>query len=94
MFCRAGWSLWQAGGIFCSLEALQVELGLDTDQDSPKRRRTRFISCYLNSNNSVADPHHFDADADPGPACYFDADPDPTVPFTLMGIPIRVLSFK
>ncbi len=24
------------------------------------------------------DPHHFDADADPDPACHFDSDPDPT----------------
>ncbi len=26
---------------------------------------------------SVADPHHLDADADPGPACHFDTDPNP-----------------
>jgi hypothetical protein len=30
---------------------------------------------------SVADPHHFDADTDPDPACHFDADPDPTSHF-------------
>jgi hypothetical protein len=26
---------------------------------------------------SVANPHHFDEDPDPDPACHFDADPDP-----------------
>ncbi len=30
---------------------------------------------------NVADPHHFDADPDPDPACHFDADPDPTFHF-------------
>ncbi len=30
-------------------------------------------------NNSVADPHYFDAY--PDPACHFDADPDPTFHF-------------
>jgi hypothetical protein len=48
---------------------------------------------------SVADPHH--VDADPDPACHFDADPDPdpaynfntdtdlTVPFNFMQIRIH-----
>jgi hypothetical protein len=31
------------------------------------------------SLNSVADPHHLDAD--PDPACHFDADPDPDTTF-------------
>jgi hypothetical protein len=31
--------------------------------------------------NSVADPHHLDANPDPDPASHFDADPDPTFHF-------------
>ncbi len=31
--------------------------------------------------DSVVDPHHFNADPDPDPACHFDADPDITFPF-------------
>ncbi len=26
----------------------------------------------------MADPHHFDSDADPGPTFHFDPDPDPS----------------
>jgi hypothetical protein len=36
-------------------------------------RKTDYV-LYLRS--SVSDPHHFDADSDPDPACHFDADPD------------------
>jgi hypothetical protein len=52
--------------------------------------------------NSVADPHHldadpdpacnFDADPDPKPDCHFDADPRPDLHFTLMRI--RILASK
>jgi hypothetical protein len=34
------------------------------------------VFCVLAPLRSVADPHHFDVDPDPGPACHFDADPD------------------
>ncbi len=32
---------------------------------------------YVRLLTNVADPHHFDADLDPDPACHFDSDPDP-----------------
>jgi hypothetical protein len=37
------------------------------------------MSSRLYTIDSVADPHHIDADpdADPDPACHFDANPDP-----------------
>jgi hypothetical protein len=48
-----------------------------------------------NETGSVADLHHLDAD--PDPACHFDADPDPDPacqlkadPFTLMRMRIRI----
>jgi hypothetical protein len=51
----------------------------------------------------VADPHHFDADPDPDPACHFDVDSNPAchfdpgiriLPFTLMRIRIQILASK
>jgi hypothetical protein len=36
---------------------------------------------------SVADPDHFDADANPDPACCFDANPDPSFRFDVVPDP-------
>ncbi len=35
------------------------------------------VKCWANSESSVADPQHFNADSDPAPAFYSDTDPDP-----------------
>ncbi len=42
--------------------------------------------------SSVADPHQFDADADP--ACYLDADPDPNPTFLVDADPDPNSSFQ
>jgi hypothetical protein len=39
------------------------------------------VFCVLALFRSVADPHHFDVDPDPGLACHFAADPDPVFHF-------------
>ena len=51
-----------------------------------------FLYLSLILSSSVPDPHRFDAD--PDPACHFDADPDTEPTLTLMRIRIRILASK
>ncbi len=44
--------------------------------------------------NSVANPHHLDADPDPDPACHFDEDADPDPAFHFDAIPDLDSSFQ
>jgi hypothetical protein len=44
----------------------------------------RLYNLYLRYTcTSVADSHHFDADADPDPTLHFDVDPDPDPSFQI-----------
>jgi hypothetical protein len=65
-------------GIYFHLKWSELCALLQTDvNDAERKKKLRKLSTLRLAIGSVADPHHFDAAADPHPVFHLNADHDP-----------------